>query len=196
MKERLGVGVGQRVGYVRVSSILQNTARQLDGVDVDRTFTDKASARTIERPELEALRRYVRDGDTVVVDSMDRLARRLVDLRGLVDEFTDKGVTVEFVKEGLTFTGDDSPMQTLMLSMMGAVAEFERSFMAERQAEGIQLAKQKGKYTGRKPSLTPDQAAELCRRAAEGERKTDLAKEFGIGTTALYSYLKKGTPTR
>ena len=100
-----------------------------------------------------------RKGDTLVVHSMDRLARNLEDLRRLVRELTGRGVKVEFVKEGLTFTGDDSPMNTLLLSMLGAVAEFERSMIRERQREGIELAKAKGVYTGRKPALSAEQTA-------------------------------------
>ena len=115
---------GQRVGYVRVSTVEQNTVRQLDGIELDRVFTDHISGATRNRPALEDLRRYVREGDTVVVHSMDRLARNLDDLRALVREFTDAGVAVEFVREHMTFTGKDSPMQQLMLSLLGAVAEF------------------------------------------------------------------------
>ena len=105
---------GQRVGYLRVSSVDQNAARQLEDSPLDRTFTDKASGRDAKRPELDALRAYVRHGDTVVVHSMDRLARNLDDLRRLVKEFTGRGVHVEFVKEQLVFSGEDSPMATLL----------------------------------------------------------------------------------
>ena len=115
---------GQICGYVRVSSADQSTERQLDGIALDRVVTDHFSGATRNRPALEDLRRYVREGDTVVVHSMDRLARNLDDLRALVREFTDSGVAVEFVREHMTFTGKDSPMQQLMLSLLGAVAEF------------------------------------------------------------------------
>ena len=115
---------GQRVGYVRVSSVDQNVERQLEGIALDRTFTDKASGKDVHRPELEAMVGFVRDGDTVVVHSMDRLARNLDDLRGTVRKLTAKGVEVHFVKERLTFTGEDSAMGTLLLSVMGAFAEF------------------------------------------------------------------------
>ncbi|WP_019588374.1 recombinase family protein [Deinococcus apachensis] len=122
----------QRVGYVRVSSAGQNTARQLDGVPVDRVFEDHASGKGAARPALGELRRYVREGDVVVVHSMDRLARDLDDLRALVDEFTGRGVQVEFVREGLLFSGDDTPMARRLLSVMGAVVEFERTLIRER----------------------------------------------------------------
>jgi DNA invertase Pin-like site-specific DNA recombinase len=179
-----------RVGYVRVSSVDQNTVRQLDGIAVERTFTDKASGKNTQRPKLDEMLAFVRDGDTVIVHSMDRLARNLEDLRRVVRSLTGKGVRVEFVKESLAFTGDDSPMATLLLSVMGAFAEFERALILERQREGIAAAKQRGAYTGRKPALTPDQARQLRQRAAAGERKSALATEFGISRETVYSYLK------
>ncbi|WP_322769692.1 recombinase family protein [Frankia sp. Cr1] len=182
-----------RVGYIRVSSIDQNTVRQLDGVDVDRVFTDKASGKDTDRPKLDELIAFVRDGDTVLVHSMDRLARNLDDLRRLVRTLTGKGVRVEFVQENLTFTGEDSPMATLLLSVMGAFAEFERALILERQREGIAVARQRGVYTGRKPALTPDQADQLRERAAAGARKSDLAREFGISRETVYSYLRTTT---
>ena len=103
---------------------------------------------------------------------------------------TGKGVRVEFVKEGLAFTGDDSPMATLLLSVMGAFAEFERALILERQREGIAAAKQRGAYTGRKPALTDEQVRQLRERAAAGARKSALAKEFGISRETVYSYLR------
>ena len=181
---------GQRVGYIRVSSIDQNTSRQLDGVPLDRTFTDNASGRDQQRPQLEAMLGFVRAGDTVIVHSMDRLARNLDDLRGLVATLTGKGVEVQFVKEQLTFTGADSPMGTLLLSVMGAFAEFERSLIRERQREGIELARRRGAYRGRPRTLTDDQAVELQRRAAAGEQKAVLAREFGISRQTVYEYLR------
>ncbi|MGH3901990.1 MAG: recombinase family protein [Pseudonocardiaceae bacterium] len=179
-----------RVGYVRVSSVDQNTVRQLDGITVERTFTDKASGKDTARPKLDEMIAFVREGDTVLVHSMDRLARNLDDLRRLVRLLTSKGVRMEFVKENLTFTGEDSPMATLLLSVMGAFAEFERALILERQREGIAAAKQRGAYIGRKPALTPGQARELRERAAAGERKSVLAREFDISRETVYSYLR------
>jgi DNA invertase Pin-like site-specific DNA recombinase len=182
-----------RVGYIRVSSVDQHTDRQLDGIDTDRLFTDKASGKDVARPQLDELIRFVRDGDVVVVHSMDRLARNLDDLRRIVRTLTIKGVSVEFVKEHLTFTGEDSPMANLMLSVMGAFAEFERALIRERQAEGIAKAKQRGAYKGRKKSLTENQILALSNRAASGETKTLLAKEFGISRETVYTYLRAVT---
>lgn len=181
---------GHRIGYVRVSSFDQNPERQLEHIQVDRVFTDKASGKDTQRPQLDALLGFVREGDTVVVHSMDRLARNLDDLRRLVQKLTQRGVRIEFVKECLTFTGEDSPMANLMLSVMGAFAEFERALIRERQREGIALAKQRGAYRGRKKALGPERVAELRRRAATGEQKAQLAREFGISRETLYQYLR------
>lgn len=182
---------GQRIGYIRVSSFDQNPERQLDQTQVDKVFVDKASGKDTQRPELDALLSFVRDGDTVVVHSMDRLARNLDDLRRLVQKLTHKGVRIEFVKECLTFTGEDSPMANLMLSVMGAFAEFERSLIHERQREGIALAKLRGAYRGRKKSLSSEQQIEVRGRATDGEKKAHLAREFGISRETLYQYLKQ-----
>jgi DNA invertase Pin-like site-specific DNA recombinase len=181
---------GQRIGYVRVSSFDQNPDRQLEHVQVDRVFTDKASGKDVQRPQLEALLGFVREGDTVVVHSMDRLARNLDDMRRLVQSLTKRGVRIEFAKEHLTFTGEDSPMANLMLSVMGAFAEFERALIRERQREGIALAKQRGAYRGRKKALAPERVTALRERVAAGEQKAALARELGISRETLYQYLK------
>lgn len=186
------MGHYQKVGYIRVSAQHQNTARQLDGVQLDKIFEEKASAKNLDRPQLEAMLDYVREGDEVVVHSMDRLARNLDDLRKLVQNLTRRKVKVTFQKESMTFTGDDTSLSLLMLSMMGAFAEFERSLLLERQREGIAKAKVRGVYKGRKPSLTADQAAQLRIRAEAGEKKAVLAREFGVSRDTLYRYLRVG----
>jgi DNA invertase Pin-like site-specific DNA recombinase len=180
----------QRIGYIRVSSLGQNTDRQLEGVQIDRTFTDKVSGKDINRPKLQELMEFVREGDTVVVHSMDRLARNLDDLRRIVQLLTKKGVAVEFIHEHLTFTGEDTPMATLLLSVMGAFAEFERALIRERQLEGIALAKQRGAYKGRKKSLSEAAVAALHQRLNTGMTKAELARELGISRETLYQYLK------
>ena len=121
---------------------------------------------------------------------MDRLARNLDDLRHLVQKLTHKGVRIEFVKECLTFTCEDSPMANLMLSVMGAFAEFERYLIHERQREGITLARLCGAYRGRKKSLSPEQQIEVRQRANNGGQKAQLAREFGISRETLYQSLK------
>jgi DNA invertase Pin-like site-specific DNA recombinase len=182
---------GQTVGYIRVSSLDQNSARQLDGIHTDRTFTDKASGKDTQRPQLQALLEFVRAGDTVLVHSMDRLARSLGDLEGIVKGLTGKGVAVSFVTQGMTFTGDDSPMNTLMLQLLGAVGQFERSLILERQREGIAIAKTKGVYKGRKASLDVDGVARLKNMVAQGIPKAQIAAALGVSRTTLYANLAK-----
>jgi len=179
------------IGYIRVSTSDQNTSRQLEGLVLDRVFIDKASGKDTLRPELENLKQFARDGDTVAVHSMDRLARNLDDLRQTVRMLTEKGVKIQFIKESLTFSGEDSPMANLLLSIMGAFAEFERSLIRERQMEGIALAKQRGAYHGRKPSLSDTDIAELCRRVAAGEKKAQIARDLKISRETLYKYLRE-----
>jgi DNA invertase Pin-like site-specific DNA recombinase len=181
---------GQQVGYVRVSTNEQNTDRQLEGMQLDEVFTDKASGKDVKRPALEAMLKHVRKGDIVIVHSMDRLARNLDDLRRIVKGLTDRGVRVEFVKEVLVFTGDDSAMATLLLSMLGAVAEFERSLIKERQKEGIALAKARGAYSGRKHILSTEQVADLKERIKQGVPKAKVGRDFGISRETVYQYLR------
>ena len=183
--------IGKRIGYIRISSIDQNHERQLDGFDLDRCFIDKASGKDINRPQLKEMLKFVRDGDIVIVHSMDRLARNLDDLRKLVQQLTKQKVKVEFLKEGLTFTGEDAPMSKLLLSVMGAFAEFERTLIKERQMEGIALAKKIGKYKWRKPILSTDQVKEIKEREAKGDKKSHIAREYGISRETLYQYLRK-----
>lgn len=181
---------GQHIGYIRVSSVMQNTDRQLEGVRTDITFADKVSGKDTNRPQLTAMMLHARKGDTVVVHSMDRLARNLDDLRSIVKELNAKGAVVQFVKEGLIFTGDDSAMSKLLLSMLGAVAEFERSLISERQREGVQIAKANGAYKGRKQEMTAERIAEIRERVANKEPKAKIAKDMGISRDTLYRYLE------
>jgi DNA invertase Pin-like site-specific DNA recombinase len=183
---------GEKIGYIRVSSIDQNSDRQLDGIELDKIFSDAVSGKSTDRPALQEMLRHLRNGDQLFVHSMDRLARNLMDLRQMVAELTAKGVRIQFVKEGLTFTGDDAPMSMLMLSIMGAVAEFERSIIRERQAEGIRIAKTKGVYKGRKASLTYDQVEEVRLKVAAGVPKAKIAREYKCNRETLYRYLRQG----
>tara|TARA_Y100001968_G_C19308330_1_gene692788 strand:- start:576 stop:1136 length:561 start_codon:yes stop_codon:yes gene_type:complete len=185
--------VGKRLGYIRVSSFEQNHDRQLQGIAVDRSFIDKASGKNTSRPQLTALLDYARDGDIIIVHSMDRLARNLDDLRKLVMHCTAQQINIEFIKEGLTFTGTDSPMSNLLLSVMGAFAEFERALIKERQMEGIALAKQRGAYKGRKAVLNTTQIENLKQRVAQGDKKSHIARDLGISRETLYQYLRKSS---
>jgi DNA invertase Pin-like site-specific DNA recombinase len=184
---------GKRIGYVRVSSADQNEARQTEALadlEIDKLFLDKLSGKDTKRPQLQAALEYMREGDVLVVHSMDRLARNMRDLLNLVAELNAKGIAVEFCKEHLHFTGDDSPMSKLMLSILGGVAEFERSIIRERQREGIAVAKSNGAYRGRKPALTAAQVTVL-RERAKTEQKATLAREFAISRETLYQALRE-----
>lgn len=136
---------------------------------------------------------FVREGDQVIIHSMDRLARNLDDLRKIVKDLTGRGVRVQFIKENLIFTGEDSPMSNLLLSLLGAVAEFERALIKERQREGIVAAKKRGAYVGRKRLLDTLQVEDLKRRAAAGEKRAGLAQDFRISRETLYQYLSLGS---
>jgi len=136
--------IRQDVGYVRVSTLLQNEARQLEGIEMD-----KISGRDKNRPELQNCMDHLRSGDVLYVHSVDRLARNLNDLERIVKELTGKGIVIKFEKEGLTFTGDDNPMAKMMLQMMGAFAEMELAMIKVRQREGIAIAKKEGRQIGR-----------------------------------------------
>lgn len=185
------MGNGQTVGYVRVSSVGQNTARQLDGLTLDQVFTDKCTGSDTNRPALKAMLAHVRKGDTVIVHEISRLARNTADLLALVKQLTDKGVAITFQKEGLTFTNDKTnPMNQMLLTMLGAVSAFELSMINERRAEGQAKAREAGKHMGRSAKLSAERAAELCRRAAAGESKTTLAEAFSISRATLYATIK------
>ncbi|TCJ67899.1 UNVERIFIED_ORG: DNA invertase Pin-like site-specific DNA recombinase [Dietzia maris] len=185
---------GQRVAYVRVSAADQNEARQLEAVgECDRVYIEKQSARSrADRVKLEECIRYLRDGDELAVASMDRLARSLVDLKQIVGEITAKGASVEFVHERATYAaGAQDPRADLMLSLLGAFAEFERAIIRERQAEGIAIAKAKGKYKGRKRVLTGEQIDKARARIEAGEGPSAIARDLGVGRSTLYRALQR-----
>lgn len=179
------------IGYCRVSTTDQKTDRQLDGVKLDKVFEEKASAADTARPQLQACIEYVREGDTLHVHSIDRLARNLQDLLALLQTFTGKGVAVQFHKESLTFTGQDNPFQKLHFQIIGAVAEFERTMIKERQREGIAKAKAEGKHLGRERKLAPDMERVIRDRATSGVDKSALAREYGISRQTLYRIINR-----
>lgn len=182
---------GKRIGYKRVSTIDQNPERQLAGIEVDKMFIDQASGTTINRPQLALMLEYVRDDDLVIIHSMDRLARNVKDLRKIIDDLVGKSVKVQFLKENLTFTGEDSPMANLLLMLMGSIAEFEHSIIRERQLEGIANAKKKGKFKGAKPKFNQEKLELLKERMKSRDSKSQIAIEFGVSRFTLYKYLKK-----
>lgn len=184
----------QMIGYIRVSTVEQNIGRQnelLQQYNLDEVFTDYASGKDTARPQLQAALKYLRKGDCLVIASMDRLARNLDDLRKLVNDLTSRSIKIKFIKENLTFGEEDSPLSNLLLSLMGAFAEFERLLIKERQREGILLAKNKGLYKGRKKCLTNTQVIELQKEDAENKFKhrNQLAKKYCISRPTLYKYL-------
>ena len=192
LPEQPEVVTGQKIGYARVSSKDQNLDRQLAALKkekVFRVFTDTVSGSSTQRPGLDGALNYVRAGDQLIVVSMDRLARSLIDLHRLVDELTERGVSVKFLKEGQTYSLDSSPVAKLMLGLLGSVAEFERAIIRERQAEGIAKAKARGVYRGRAKVLNEEQIMQAREWVSEGVPKTEVARRFGIGRTTLYKYL-------
>lgn len=174
---------GKKIGYIRVSTVGQNTERQLDGVELDKVFEEKASAKTKDRPKLNEMLEYIREGDQVIVHDISRLARNIQDLHHLVETITAKGATLKFKKEGLTFSGDETdPMSKLLLSMLGAVYQFEREIMKERQREGIAVAKAKGKFKGRPVTISKD---EILRVVAGGNSIAQTAKILGVSMSSV-----------
>lgn len=195
--EHTEVIAGQKVGYARVSSSSQSLERQKEILKREKvfiSFTDTASGSSRHRPGLQQAMEYVRTGDQLVVTSMDRCARSLVDLHAIVDELVAKGVSVKFVKEGQTYSKDSTPIAKLMLGLLGSVAEFERSIIRERQAEGIARAQARGVYKGRSKALTQEQLAQARRWVDDGVPKAEVARRLNIGRTTLYAYLN-GTHT-
>lgn len=181
---------GKIVGYVRVSSEDQNPARQLHDVPVDKLFVDKASGKSTDRPQLQACLSYLREDDTLLVHSMDRLARSTADLLTLVRTLVERGVKVKFIKEGLEFAPDErSIFKDLIFNLMAAIVQFERELILERQREGVKLAKARGAYKGRKPVCTGKKLARLYGLADSGMGATDIAKELQIGRSTVYRLL-------
>jgi len=192
--EQSEVITGQKIGYARVSSKDQNLDRQtaaLKKEEVFRIFTDTVSGSSTQRPGLDGALNYVRAGDQLIVVSMDRLARSLIDLHRLVDELTERGVSVKFLKEGQVYSKDSSPVAKLMLGLLGSVAEFERAIIRERQAEGIAKAKARGVYKGRAKVLNEEQIMQARTWVSEGIPKAEVARRLDIGRTTLYKYLNQ-----
>lgn len=175
-----------KIGYRRVSSEGQNLDRQ-DLSNCDKLFEEKVSGAKRDRAALAVMIEFAREGDEVVVWSIDRLARDLRDLQDIISTLNDKGVSVSFVKEKLTFAGDaDDGFAKLQLQMMGAFAEFERNIIRSRQAEGIARAKAKGVYKGR--SKTTDENR-LRKMKAEGHSVTEIAELVGVSRMTVYRTL-------
>lgn len=185
---------GKQVGYIRVSSADQNTARQLQNIKLDKVFEDKCSGRDTNRPQLKACLEYLREDDTLHVHSLDRLARNAEDLLATVRNLTERGVKVVFHKENLTFAPDtpdnSNVISRLMLTIMGAIAEFERSLIKERQKEGIAIAKTAGKYKGRPSTITESIRTEIVQLKATGVPIAVIARKFGRPRQWVYRALQ------
>jgi DNA invertase Pin-like site-specific DNA recombinase len=182
---------GKQIGYIRVSSDDQNPDRQLSGIKLDKVFLERASGHVMNRPVLETMMDYCRDDDVLYVHSIDRLARNLAHLIKIVNELVAKGVSVMFLQENLKFNGSNDPMSIFLLSIMGAFGEFERKIAKERQREGIEKAKKRGIYKGRKNCLAGDDINILQERAQIGISKGRIARELGISRSSVYTYLRR-----
>jgi DNA invertase Pin-like site-specific DNA recombinase len=178
-----------KVAYKRVSTVDQSTSRQLEGMTFNKVFEDKVSGKDVNRPELIAMLDYVRDGDELYIHSLDRLGRNTSDLIQLMNQLKDKGVTVVFHKNKMTFSPDFSnPMNTLMFTMLSAFSQFERDLMLERQREGIAIAKAEGKYKGRSKTISDDDIKE---KIAQGLSYRKTASELGISLSTVQRAMKE-----
>lgn len=182
---------GKRIGYIRVSTVEQNPDRQLEGMHLDKRFVDYASAKSTDRPQLKQMLEFVREDDSVVVHSMDRFARNLRDLKELVDGLVKRKVTVEFVKENLIFSGEQSATSNLVLHLMGAFAEFEYAFIKERQREGIEIAKRKGRFRGGTKKIDAEKLEILRRELLTRKTKSQIAVDLGVSRFTLYRYINQ-----
>ena len=184
---------GQVLAYVRVSTIEQNEERQLIALErynPDKIFKEKVSAKDTNRPELQRLLEFAREGDTIVVHDFSRLARNTRDLLDITEQLKRKGVTLISNKENIDTS---TPTGKLMLTMIGAIAEFERQNLLDRQREGIAIAKEKGVYKGRKPiEIEDSKFTEVYNRyMSRGISKVDMAKELGVSRPTLDRMITK-----
>ena len=174
-----------KVGYIRVSTVDQNTERQLAEIELDKIFTDKCSGKDRDRPALTECLQFVREGDVLYVHDFSRLARNTIDLVNTVKELRERGVAVHFVKENLN-TEKDNPMSAFMLTVMGAVAQLERDNMLERQREGIAIAKAKGKFKGRQPVVNAAMIERIKKRLDQHATGVEIQRELGISSATYY----------
>lgn len=184
------------VGYIRVSSHAQNSARQLENVALDKVFEEKVSASSDKRVALGECMNYLRECDTLHVHSIDRLARNLVELQNLVQELTAKNVIVHFHTENMIFgasnkdTGKSSPMQELLFQMLGAFAQFERSLIRERQQEGIEKAKKEGRHLGRPRKISLEDKTTIQTQLQTGVPPRQIAQTYNVDVSSIYKLQK------
>ncbi len=188
----------ENVGYVRVSTFDQNEHRQLDGIELDKVFTDKASGQAQDRPGFKECMSYLREGDSLYVHSLDRLGRYVSDILSVVDTLNKRGVSVHFVKENFSFisSAEENPVTKLLFHVLASISEFERVRILERQKEGIEAAKKRGVRLGRKPALDNSEISKILERYSQGVSKAQLARDFGVSVPTIYRVLtpKKGVP--
>jgi len=177
--------------YIRVSTILQNTDRQLIGVDCDVEFVEKVSGKDKNREQLSLMLKILKKGDRVNVHELSRLGRNTQDLLSIVDEIINTGCSIKFYKEDLLFGDKKNICNDLMLTILSAVSQMERDLMLERQREGIEIAKLKGKYKGRKPTLSDEQLEQMKQDFNSGMKKTEVAKKYGVTRSYVYQLVKK-----
>lgn len=185
-------GTGQLIGYARVSTGDQEARLQLDALTVagcSRIFTDLASGKNIDRPELAAALDYLRPGDTLCVWKLDRFARSLIDLVATVDALTARGIGFKVLTGALASIDPNTPDGRLMLQVVGAMAEFERSLIRDRTRAGLEAAKAQGRVGGRPKAMTPDMLAAAQRRRAAGESYGEIAKALGVGKGTVHRAL-------
>ncbi|WP_425088182.1 recombinase family protein [Stappia sp.] len=185
------------VGYARTSTLDQKAGldaqlRDLEAADCDKIFKEELSSVATQRPQLEAALDYVREGDTLLVTKLDRLARSVADLVTITEALRKKGVALRILSMNLDTA---TPTGKLMLNLLGSIAEFERELMLERQREGIARAKAKGKYKGRAPTARR-KAADVIRLKADGKTGDQIAAELGIGRASVFRILKTNRPNQ
>lgn len=187
---------GKKIAYIRVSSEGQNTSRQdlqIEELNVDKIFTEKVSGKNIQdRPQFQLMLEYAREDDQIYCADLSRWGRSLMDIKSSITSLTKRGVTVTFLKENLTFSGNDDPMSNLLLGILSSLSEWERAVIKSRQMEGVKIAQEKGIYKercGRKPKLSEEQMNEVKDRLAAGETKADVARAFGVSRQTVYNLM-------
>ena len=180
-----------KIGYIRVSTQEQNTMRQealMEALGVDEVYIDRMSGKNTNRPELQKMMEYVRRGDTVIVESISRFARNTRDLLELVEQLTAKGVEFVSRKEAIDTT---TPTGKFMLTVFGAVAELEREYILQRQREGIAIAKEQGKYAGRKPIRTPEFEQVTAKWRSGAITAAEAMRTLHVSKSTFYRRIKQ-----
>jgi DNA invertase Pin-like site-specific DNA recombinase len=184
--------MGQIVGYTRVSTADQNDDGQkltLNAAGATRIFSDRITGSAESRPALDEMSRYVREGDTIVIYSIDRLARNVEHLLSTVKAWREQGIAIVFIRESLRIESEPTPMTELLLGMIGHIAQFEKSIIKERQREGIEAAKARGAYKGRKRVLDEDKLKEFEQLKAQTGNISEIARRMGVSRQTIYRYM-------